>query len=201
MEAFAAALESRADAVYLGLSEGFNARARSTEFSLETLPELVRRAHSAGAKLYLTLNTLVFEGELPELERILRGVIASGVDALIVQDPATALLARRLCPELRLHASTQMTISSAEGALFAATLGFERVVLPRELSTTEIALFTRDSKLEAEVFVHGALCMSWSGQCLTSEAFSAVSVPRRAACLTTPLSMASDGNWGICVIY
>jgi putative protease len=178
LEAFAAALSSGADAVYLGLSEGFNARARSTDFSLELLPELVQRAHRAGTRLYLTLNTLVFESELPDLERVLRGVIASGVDALIVQDPATALLARRLCPQLRLHASTQMTISSAEGALFASTLGVQRVVLPRELSTDEIARFVRETTLEAEVFVHGALCMAWSGQCLTSEAFSERSANR-----------------------
>ncbi len=178
LESFTAALASGADAVYLGLSEGFNARARATAFTLETLPDLVRRAHAANTKLYLTLNTLVFESELPSLESLLCGVIDAGVDALIVQDPATALLARRLCPQLRLHASTQMTISSAEGAQFAATLGVERVVLPRELSATEIAQFTRESSLEAEVFVHGALCMAWSGQCLTSEAFSGRSANR-----------------------
>lgn len=171
-EALAAALASGADAVYLGLSEGFNARARSTSFTLERLPELARRCHAAGAKLYLTLNTLVFENELASLEELLRSVLLSGVDALIVQDPATAFLARRLSPDIRLHASTQMTISSAEGAHFAATLGIQRVVLPRELSTREIAQFVRESPLESEVFVHGALCMSWSGQCLTSEAFS-----------------------------
>ncbi|HEU5076507.1 MAG TPA: DUF3656 domain-containing protein [Polyangiaceae bacterium] len=171
-DAFAAALASGADAVYLGLSEGFNARARSTAFTLERLPELVQKSHAAGAKLYLTLNTLVFEDELTSLEQLLRRVLHSGVDALIVQDPATAFLARRLSPDIRLHASTQMTISSAEGALFAATLGIQRVVLPRELSTREIAQFVRESPLESEVFVHGALCMSWSGQCLTSEAFS-----------------------------
>jgi putative protease len=178
LESFAAALVSGADAIYLGLSEGFNARARATAFTLETLPDLVRRAHAANTKLYLTLNTLVFESELADLEALLCGVINAGVDALIVQDPATALLARRLCPQLRLHASTQMTISSAEGARFAATLGVERVVLPRELSASEIAQFTRESSLEAEVFVHGALCMAWSGQCLTSEAFSGRSANR-----------------------
>jgi putative protease len=177
-EAFEAALASGADAVFLGLAEGFNARARSTGFSLAALPELVRRAHRANAKLYLTVNTLVFESELDTLERFLRGVVASGVDALIVQDPAVAFVARRLAPELRLHASTQMTVSSAEGAEFAATLGISRVVLPRELNTREIAQFTRDSPLESEVFVHGALCMSWSGQCLTSEAFSERSANR-----------------------
>jgi len=177
-EAFAAALASGADAVFFGLSEGFNARARSTAFSLEGLPELVRRARRANARVYLTVNTLVFEHELETLEALLRGVVASGVAALIVQDPAVAFLARRLSPELRLHASTQLTISSPEGAEFAATLGFSRVVLPRELSTREIAIFMRDSSLEGEVFVHGALCMSWSGQCLTSEAFSGRSANR-----------------------
>jgi putative protease len=171
-DAFETALASAADAVYLGLSEGFHARARGAGFDLARLPQLVRRAHHAGVKVYLTLNTLVFERELPELERLLRAVIEAGVDALIVQDPAVALLARELCAELALHASTQMTISSVEGARFAAGLGITRVVLPRELSVKEIARFTQHSPLEAEVFIHGALCMSWSGQCLTSEALS-----------------------------
>ena len=159
-EAFLAALSSGANAVYLGLSEGFNARNRSNAFSLETLPDLVRRAHAANVKLYLTLNTLVFESELTALEELLRGVIAAGVDALIIQDPATAFLARKLSPEIRLHASTQMTISSAEGAEFARTLGIERVVLPRELSADDVARFTEASSMECEVFVHGALCIS-----------------------------------------
>jgi putative protease len=172
LEAFATALGSGADAVYLGLSEGFHARARSTAFERDTLPELVRRAHRAGVKLYLTVNTLVFEGELPAVQSLLVDAARAGVDALIVQDPAVALLARRICPELHVHASTQMTISSAEGARFAQTLGVTRVVLPRELSVAEIARFNAESPLESEVFVHGALCMSWSGQCLTSEAFS-----------------------------
>ncbi len=177
-EAFAVALASGADAVYLGLSEGWNARARSTAFTAAMLPELVRRAHAANAKLYLTLNTLIFERELEDLEGVVRAAIVAGVDALIVQDPATAFIARRLSPDIRIHASTQMTISSAEGAAFAATLGVDRVVLPRELSTKEIARFTRESPMECEVFVHGALCMSWSGQCLTSEAFSGRSANR-----------------------
>jgi len=195
-EAFVAALASAADAVYLGLSEGFNARGRSTAFNLDALPELVRRAHAANVKLYLTLNTLVFEDELASLERLLRGVVASGVDALIIQDPATAFIARALSPEIRLHASTQMTISSSEGAAFAATLGMQRVVLPRELSTREIARFTRESPMECEVFVHGALCMAWSGQCLTSEAFSERSANRgqcSQAC-RMPYEAIVDGN-------
>src|SRR5690606_19164159 len=99
-ESFAAALAAGADAVYLGLSEGFNARARSMAFDLASLAGLVRRAHAANTKLYLTVNTLVFQSELSELERVLRAVAAAGVDALIVQDPATALLARRVAPKL-----------------------------------------------------------------------------------------------------
>ena len=122
-EAFAAALGSGADAVYLGLADGFNARARSTAFERAMLPELVRRAHRAGARLHLTLNTLVFEQELEQVSRLLVEVAQAGVDAIIVQDPAVALMAQALCPSLRIHASTQMTISSVEGARFAATLG------------------------------------------------------------------------------
>jgi len=177
-EALSAALASGADAIYLGLAEGFNARGRSTAFHLADLTQLVERAHRANAKLYLTLNTLVFEDELEQLDRLLSAVVQSGVDALIIQDPATAFLARAHSPELHLHASTQMTVSSAEGARFAASLGMIRVVLPRELSTEEIAQFIAQSPLEAEVFVHGALCMAWSGQCLTSEAFSGRSANR-----------------------
>ena len=195
-ESFRAALASGADAVYLGLSEGFHARARSTAFELAELAELVSSAHRAGVKLYLTVNTLVFERELPALARLLDAVARAGVDALIVQDPAVALLARRICPELRIHASTQMTISSVEGARFAAGLGVSRVVLPRELSTREIARFTAGSPLESEVFVHGALCMSWSGQCLTSEALSGRSANRgqcSQAC-RMPYDLVVDGE-------
>ena len=195
-EALDAALASGADVVYLGLSDGFQARARSNAFSLARLPQLVERVHLAGVKLYLTVNTLVFERELVALEAFLRGVIAAGVDALIIQDPAVALLAHALCPELPLHASTQMTISSAEGARFAASLGISRVVLPRELSAKEVARFTANSPIAAEVFVHGALCMAWSGQCLTSEAFSDRSANRgqcSQAC-RMPYGLVVDGE-------
>ncbi len=173
-----AALAAGADAVYLGLDEGLNARARATNFSLATLPATADRIHRAGARLYVTLNTLVFEHELEALERILRGVAQAGVDALIVQDPAVALLARALAPTLEVHASTQMTISSAEGAAFAQSLGITRVVAPRELSVDELAVLKAKSPLELEVFIHGALCMSWSGQCLTSEAWGGRSANR-----------------------
>jgi putative protease len=163
----AAALAAGADAVYFGLDDGFNARARATNFALENLADVVRRVHRAGARAYVTLNTLVFEPELPTVERILRGVAAAGVDAIIVQDPAVALLARAVCPELEIHASTQMTITSGEAAQIAARLGCNRVVVPRELSVEEIRAFAATSPIELEVFIHGALCVSWSGQCLT----------------------------------
>ena len=176
--ALAAALAAGADAVYFGLDDGWNARARATNFSLARLPEIVRRIHRAGARAYVTMNTLVFEAELPAVERILRGLAVAGADAIIVQDPAVALLARALCPALEVHASTQMTISSAEGARVAAALGCTRVVVPRELSVDDIAAFARESPIELEVFIHGALCVSWSGQCLTSESFGGRSANR-----------------------
>nr|WP_283247218.1 U32 family peptidase [Corallococcus exiguus] len=124
------------------------------------------------------MNTLVFEPELPVVEHLLRGVAKAGVDALIVQDPAVALLARAICPQLELHASTQMTLSSAEGARFATGLGFTRMVVPRELSVAEIRRLASQTDIELEVFIHGALCMSWSGQCLTSEAWGGRSANR-----------------------
>ncbi len=176
--ALAAALAAGADAVYFGLDEGLNARARAKNFALAELPATCDRIHRAGARAFLTLNTVVFEEELPLLEELLRGAARAGVDAVIVQDPAVALLARALAPTLHVHASTQMTISSPEGAQFAASLGVRRIVLPRELSTAEVGKFVAGTDLETEVFVHGALCVSWSGQCLTSEAWGGRSANR-----------------------
>lgn len=170
LESLRTALAAGADAVYFGLDDGFNARARAANFSLANLPEVVASVHRAGARVYLTLNTLVFESELPIVERLLGAVAEAGVDAIIVQDPAVALLAREICPELELHASTQMTISSPEGVRFAERLGIRRIVVPRELSVDQIATLAASTPLELEVFVHGALCMAWSGQCLSSEA-------------------------------
>ncbi|MBI3927299.1 MAG: U32 family peptidase [Armatimonadetes bacterium] len=173
-----AALEAGADAVYFGLDHGFNARARARNFTLEELPGAVAAIHRSGARAYLTLNTLLFEGELPVVEDLLRRVAEAGVDALIVQDPGLALLARAVCPEMELHASTQMTISSAEAARLAQTLGISRIVCPRELSVTEVRELAEGTGLELEVFVAGALCVSWSGQCLSSEAWGGRSANR-----------------------
>ena len=195
-EALDAALAAGADAVYLGLDEGFNARARAANFPLATLHETVARVHRAGARLHLTLNTLVFEDELQRAEEILRAVAASGVDALIVQDPAIALLAQAICGELELHASTQMTICNADAARFAERLGITRVVVPRELSVAEIKRFRSESAVDLEVFVHGALCVSWSGQCLTSETWGGRSANRGqcAQSCRMPYELVVDGE-------
>jgi putative protease len=191
-----AALAAGADAVYFGLDEGFNARARASNFRLERLPEVVAQIHRAGARAYLALNTLVFEPELAKLEEILRGVARAGVDALIVQDPGLALLAKAICPELELHASTQMTISSPEGATFAKGLGISRVVVPRELSVKEIRTFAEGTDLELEAFIMGALCVSWSGQCLSSEAWGGRSANRGkcAQACRLPYELIVDGQ-------
>lgn len=191
-----AALAAGADSVYFGLDEGFNARARASNFRMERLPEVVAMVHRAGARAYLTLNTLVFEPELPKLEPILREVARAGVDALIVQDPGLALLAKAICPELELHASTQMTISSPEGAAFAKGLGVTRVVVPRELSVKEIRAFREGTDLELEAFIMGALCVSWSGQCLSSEAWGGRSANRGkcAQACRLPYELVVDGK-------
>ena len=196
MDSFRAALAVGADAVYLGLDEGFNARARARNFSLNNLADLSRMARRAGVRLYLTLNTLLFESEIPIIENIVRQVAAAGVDAIIVQDPAVALLARAICPGLSVHASTQMTISSPEAARFAKTLGVSRIVLPRELSVTQIDDFAKDCDIELETFMHGALCVSWSGQCLSSEVWGGRSANRGqcAQACRMPYELNVDGQ-------
>ncbi len=180
----------------MGWDEGFNARARATNFPVAQLAEIVDSIHRSGARAYLALNTLIFQTELAAVEEILREAARSGVDALIVQDPAVCLLARAICPELELHASTQMTISSPEAVKFAETLGITRVVLPRELSLDEIARVRAQTSLELEVFIAGALCVSWSGQCLSSEAWGGRSANRGqcAQACRLPYDLMVDGQ-------
>ena len=171
-------MENGADACYFGVSL-FNARARASNFDAEEdLPEVMRYLHAHGVRGYVTLNILIFDTELPAFERQLRLIAAAGVDAVIVQDVGAVAVIRRLAPNLRVHGSTQMSITSAEGARFAERLGVERVVLGRELSLKEIAQVRRDFGREVEVFVHGALCVSYSGQCLSSEAWGGRSANR-----------------------
>ena len=177
-DAMAAALAAGADAVYFGLDDGFNARARATNFPSDDLAEVVAWVHRAGARAYVTMNTLVFEPELPVVEELVRRVARAGVDAIIVQDPAVALIARAICPQLETHGSTQMTGSSPLAAKLLAELGLTRIVVPRELSIDEIRTYAEGSPIPLEVFIHGALCVAWSGQCLSSEAWGGRSANR-----------------------
>lgn len=177
-ECLRAAIENGADAVYFGLATGFNARARAVNFTLEALPETMAELHRQGVKGYVTFNTLVFPSELPAAEKALEAIAAAGADALLIQDFGIARLAKAICPELPIHASTQMTLTSAEAIEAARSLGMERVVLARELSLAEIRAIREKTDLSLEVFVHGALCVAYSGQCLTSESLGGRSANR-----------------------
>ncbi|MBP1764967.1 MAG: peptidase [Firmicutes bacterium] len=166
-EALIAAVESGANAVYLG-GKLFGARASAQNFSGEELAEAVRFAHLRFVRVYVTVNTLVDNTELPELVKYLRYLYTIGVDAVIVQDMGVAAVAREVVPDMPLHASTQMTVHNLAGVQYLAKHGFKRVVLARELSIDDIAMICRQGGVEIEVFVHGALCVSYSGQCLMS---------------------------------
>src|SRR5258708_19072955 len=183
-------------AVYLGLRGGFTAPARADNFSAAELPRIFDHLHAHGVQGFVTFNTLVFDKDLPVAEGALAAIARAGADAIIVQDLGAARLARAVCPELPLHASTQMTVSSAEAAQIARALGVTRVVLPRELSVEEIALLASRTDLELECFVHGALCVSWSGQCLTSEALQHRSANRGqcAQSCRLPCDLMRDGR-------
>lgn len=177
-----AAVENGADAVYFGL-ERFNARLRADNFTTDDLPELMAFLHRRGVKGYVAFNTLVFEPELPAAEAYLRDLITAGVDAAIAQDVGICRLIRHLSPDFPIHASTQMTITSAAGVEFARSLGCNLVVLARECSLKEISkvqqqLGDRELSMPLEIFVHGALCVSYSGQCLTSESLGGRSANR-----------------------
>jgi putative protease len=176
MDCARAAVANGADAVYFGLPR-FNARMRADNFTEEQLPELVRFLHEHRARAVCAFNTLVFTDELPEAERQLVLLDDIGVDAVLVQDLGLAVLARQLGVRFEVHASTQMTITSPAGVSFAHRLGIRRVVIARETSLRELAKFG-DAGMELEAFVHGALCVAYSGQCLTSEALGQRSANR-----------------------
>ena len=186
-------MENGADAVYFGLRVGLNARTKATNFALEELPEFMAYLHLRGVRGFATLNTLVFPGELDLLERSVRAVVSAGVDAAIVQDFGAARMIRAIAPDWPLHASTQMSITSAEGVVMARRLGMCRVVLARELSLDDLRRIRAETEMELEVFVHGALCMSYSGQCNASFGMGGRSANRgrcasNAGCLT---------NWSV----
>ena len=211
-----AAVENGADAIYFGLDR-FNARMRAHNFTEAALPKLMEFLHRRGVKGYVTFNTLVFPDEMADAEEYLRSIIAAGVDAAIVQDVGICRLIRRLSPDFPIHASTQMTVTSVAGVEFARDLGCNLVVLARECSITEIekiqaAQRELSSNVQAprsklkesaqameiplEVFVHGALCVAYSGQCLTSESLGGRSANRGecAQACRMPYELVSDGQ-------
>ena len=166
-EMLRAAVFSGADAVYLGFS-GFNARTGAGNFDADSLQEAVRFCHARGVAVHVALNTTVYGTELPALEQAIRAVAASGADAVICQDLAVATLIGEIAPQLPRHGSTQMSVHTLQGALELKELGFTRVVLARELSLPEVEHITKHCGIETECFIHGALCMSVSGQCYMS---------------------------------
>jgi putative protease len=196
-----AAIAGGADAIYFGLPQ-FNARLRADNFTNGDLPELMAFLHKHGVRGFVAMNTLIFPGELDAAEEQLRHIAASGVDALIIQDIGLAKMAREIAPNVELHASTQMTITSPEGLVFVESLfPLERAVLARELSVREISHFTAHKTdhpgptTPLEVFVHGALCVAYSGQCLTSESLGQRSANRGecAQACRMPYQIVVDG--------
>jgi len=226
-----AAVENGADAIYFGLDR-FNARMRAANFTEADLPALMAYLHRRGVRGYVSFNTLVFTDELVEAERFLRSCIAAGVDAAIVQDIGICRLIRRVSSDFPIHASTQMTVTSAAGVAFARELGCRRVVLARECTLEDIARIQLaqsvhpsnapvgkiepgprlrvdcgvsgaagvsgpgTSPLPLEIFVHGALCVAYSGQCLTSEALGGRSANRGecAQACRLPYTLVADGR-------
>jgi putative protease len=189
-----AAIAAGADAVYFGLQH-FTARAK-VGFHLSELGSALRTLHRHGARGFVTFNTLVFQHELHEAARALAAIADAGADAIIVQDLGALRLARSLAPELEIHGSTQMSITDAQGVRFAADLGVDRVTLARELSLDEIRSIRAVSDVELEIFVHGALCVAYSGQCFSSEAWGGRSANRGqcAQACRLPYELIVDGN-------
>ncbi len=189
-----AAVANGADAVFFGV-EKFNARARAKNFVMAELPEIMAYLHMYGVKGFLTFNILVFEEELREAQELIAACVRAGVDAVIVQDLGLVKLIRRLSPDFPIHGSTQMTITSPEAVEFTKPFGLERVVLGRENSLKHIKTIGEQAKLPMEVFVHGALCVSYSGQCLTSEMWGGRSANRGecAQACRLPYDLMVDG--------
>jgi len=189
-----AAIEAGADAVYFGLKH-FTARAKAG-FEQRELPEAMRTLHARGVHGYVTFNTLIFEHELAEAARVIAAIAESGADGMIVQDYAAVRLAREIAPDLSLHGSTQMSITDARGVELARTLGVHRVTLARELSLDETRAIVDETGAELEIFCHGALCVAYSGQCFSSEAWGGRSANRGqcAQACRLPYEMLVDGR-------
>jgi putative protease len=191
-----AAVAAGADAVYFGLKR-YNARIRATNFDGLDLSETTAFLRRHGVRGYVALNTLIFTDELADVEETVRAIATAGVDAVIIQDLGLARLIRAVAPDLEIHASTQMSITSEEGVRLAAELGCSRVILARELSLADVQRVRAESSLPVEVFVHGALCVAYSGQCLTSEALGGRSANRGecAQACRMPDEIVCDGQF------
>ncbi|MEK3900612.1 DUF3656 domain-containing U32 family peptidase [Paenibacillus sp. FSL R7-0179] len=190
-----AAVANGADAVFFGV-EKFNARARANNFRMDELPEIMAFLHSYGVKGFLTFNILVFENELPDAKGLIDACVDAGVDAVIVQDLGLVQMIREISPDFPIHGSTQMTITSPEAVEFTKPWGLERVVLGRENNLKQIRTIGEQARLPMEVFVHGALCVSYSGQCLTSEMWGGRSANRGecAQACRLPYDLMIDGE-------
>lgn len=189
-----AAVANGADAVFFGVDR-MNARARGKNFTADELPDMMTFLHTYGVKGFLTLNILIFEQELPDAKKLMRAAMEAGVDAVIVQDLGLVKLIREMSPDFPIHGSTQMTITSPEAVEFTKPYGLERVVLGRENNLSQIRKIGKHAKLPMEVFVHGALCVSYSGQCLTSEMWGGRSANRGecAQACRLPYDLMVDG--------
>ncbi len=193
MEALKAAVQNGANAVYLGCGT-FNARQSAKNFTPQTLTEAVKYCHIRGVAVHLTVNTLVSDREMKELEGLIRSAAESGVDAFIVQDLGVMRLCQEIAPHIPIHGSTQMTVHSLPGVLLCAAWGMQRVVLSRELSREEIHYICQNSPIEIEVFAHGALCMGYSGQCYLSAAIGGRS-GNRGRCAQPCRQSYGHGRW------
>ena len=194
-DAMKAAVANGADAVYFGLSD-FNARHRAANFTVEELPTVMRYLHDHNVRGYVTCNTLIFSDELSEIVEYIKALATAGANAVIVQDLGLVRLIRRLAPGLAVHGSTQMTLSDSRAVEFLKQLGVERVILARELSVDQIETISQGTDLPLEVFIHGALCVAYSGQCLTSESLGGRSANRGqcAQACRLPYDLVVDGE-------
>lgn len=201
-EMLIAAINNGANAVYYGVPH-FNARGRTEDLTFDDVSEMIKYARIRGVRTYLAMNVLIFEKELEQLPKFLEQIISLSPDAFIIQDLGLAKMVRAICPTQEIHASTQMTLSSAEGINLIKNLGFNRAVLARELSLNQIAAIKRETDLQLEVFIHGALCVSYSGQCLTSENFGGRSANRGqcAQSCRLPYKIFVDGIYKKCPPY
>ncbi|MBQ3008393.1 MAG: U32 family peptidase, partial [Oscillospiraceae bacterium] len=193
MENLVAAVYSGADAVYLGV-QSFNARASAANFSFEELKKAVGFCHARNVKVNVTLNTILYDRELEEFRQTVRQIAACGVDAIIAQDLAAAKIIKSVAPDIALHGSTQMAVHNLAGALLLKEMGYSRVILARELTLSQVKYITENCGIETEIFVHGALCMSLSGQCYASAYLGGRSGNRGRCAGTCRLPMSARGN-------